>query len=64
MDDEQPSEHSENENSSKKIGRRGFIVTLGFGVAASAVLRKLHGNHKNFTEPGFHKVFVVFVKFP
>jgi len=43
MDDEQPSEHSENENSSKKIGRRGFIVTLGFGVAASALLRKLPG---------------------
>ena len=43
MDDKQSSEHSENENSSKKIGRRGFIVTLGFGVAASALLRKLPG---------------------
>ena len=43
MDDKQSSEHSENENSSKMIGRRGFIVTLGFGVAASTLLRKLPG---------------------
>ena len=43
MDDKQSSEHSENENSSKKIGRRGFIITLGFGAAASALLRKLPG---------------------
>ena len=43
MDDKQPSEHSEKENSSKKIGRRGFIITLGFGAAASALLRKLPG---------------------
>ena len=43
MDDKQSSENSENDNSSKTIGRRGFIVTLGFGVAASALLRKLPG---------------------
>ena len=43
MDDKQSSENSENDNSSKMIGRRGFIVTLGFGVAASALLRKLPG---------------------
>jgi len=48
MNDEQSSKRSEDESSSKMIGRRGFIVTLGFGVAASALLRKLPG--KSSTE--------------
>ncbi len=43
MNDESPPEQNEDDNPSKKFGRRGFIVTIGFGVAASALLRKLPG---------------------
>ena len=43
MDNENSSEQTEDNNSSKKFGRRGFILTVGFGAAASALLRKLPG---------------------
>ena len=43
MNDENPHDHSDDKNSSRKFGRRGFIITMGFGVAASALLRKLPG---------------------
>ena len=43
MNDENPHGPSEEKPSSKKLGRRGFIITMGFGVAASALLRKLPG---------------------
>ena len=41
MNDENPHGPSEEKPSSGKLGRRGFIITMGFGVAASALLRKL-----------------------
>ncbi len=57
MNDEQASGDSENEDPSKKIGRRGFIVTLGFGVAASALLRKLPGKSTEGTKkPSLEKI--------
>jgi len=57
MNDEQASGDSENEDPSKKIGRRGFIVTLGFGVAASALLRKLPGKSTEGTQkPSLEKI--------
>ena len=34
---------SDEKTSSRKFGRRGFLITMGFGAAASALLRKLPG---------------------
>ena len=41
MNDENPHNSSEEKPSREKLGRRRFIITMGFGVAASALLRKL-----------------------
>ena len=43
MNDENPYEQSDEKTSSRKFGRRGFLITMGFGAAASALLRKLPG---------------------